>query len=84
VLDIRADRHSGLHVKCPLFLPHFNKNHIYHRSILVKLPNIVLNENPCSGSPVVTSSRRIQKLDIANLIIAFFGTLLRVCHKNPS
>jgi hypothetical protein len=38
----------------------------------MKLPNVVLHENPCSGSPVVTSSSRIQKQDIAYPMIAFF------------
>jgi hypothetical protein len=45
--------HVGLHVKCPLLLSNFNHNWNV-LTILVKLYNITFDENPFSGSKVVS------------------------------
>jgi hypothetical protein len=63
----------GLHVKYPLLLSDFNDT-LISRQILEKYSNIKFNENPSSGSRVV-SCGRTDRHDMKKLIVAF--TILR-------
>ena len=59
----------GLHVKYPLLLSDFNDT-LISRQILEKYSNIKFNENPSSGSRVV-SCGRTDRHDMRKLIVAF-------------
>ena len=58
----------GLHVKYPLFCPILMKLG-FSGQIFEKYSNIKFNENPCSGSRVVTCGRE----DMMKLIVAFLS-----------
>jgi hypothetical protein len=47
-----------LHVKCPLFLSHFNQTLIFSTHFL-RVPNTKFHENPSSGSRVVPYRRML-------------------------
>jgi hypothetical protein len=49
--------HVGHHVKCPLLLPDFNQ-YLNISTILMKLRNVKFDENPFSGSRVVSCVQR--------------------------
>jgi len=58
---------SGFHVKCPLFLPDFNKTLIFSTFFFEKCSNIKFHENSSSGSRVIPCGRT----DMTKLKVAF-------------
>ena len=60
----------GLHVKCPLFLPDFNKILIFSTDFR-NLIKFRFQENPFSGSRVVPCGQTDVQTDMTKLIVHF-------------
>jgi hypothetical protein len=66
--------HIGLHIKYPLFLSNLNETEFSRQTFGGgggETKNIKCNENPCSGSGVVSCEQTDGQTDMTNLTVPF-------------